>query len=231
MFLKKIRFEKIGVSICMVSIFLFALSGFLQADKGSEKNVQQSIAISAPEPLKYGDNIYILNGYDNWNGGYLDTRGSGCEGNYLCVSTAWGYDRDGGSGTWKIMSAAGKQNGQPVMALDDIYLLNQWHGNGGYLDTRGGGCEGNQLCVSTSTSSNRDNGSGTWKIIPESLLNNGVIYTDQVVRFLNGYSDFKGGFLDTRGSGCEGNRYCVSTYLGWNRDGRSTSWKIYINKN
>ena len=57
---------------------------------------------SPPEQLKYGDKFYILNGYGNWNGGYLDTRGAGCEGNLLCVSTYLGWNRDGCSTCWKI---------------------------------------------------------------------------------------------------------------------------------
>jgi hypothetical protein len=56
-------------------------------------------------------------------------------------------------------------NGSPVLVNDNVYLLNQWNGNGGYLDTRGYQKyfekTGNHLCVSTSTNSNRSNGSGS----------------------------------------------------------------------
>ena len=40
---------------------------------------------------------------------------------------------------------------------------------GGYLDVCGSGCEGNKLCVSTATTKNRDNGSGTWKFLEQEL--------------------------------------------------------------
>ncbi len=175
--------------------------------------------------LRYGKRYRIQNGYGNWAGGYLDTRGAGCEGNLYCVSTATSFDRDSGSGTWIILSATGKTEGQPVLNNDQIYLVNQYGGKGGYLDTRGAGCEDNLYCVSTATSNNRDSGSGTWRIITDSA--GGEVQEDESVHLLNGYGDWKGGFLDTRGAGCEDNLYCVSTSVNWNRDGGSTHWRLH----
>jgi hypothetical protein len=175
--------------------------------------------------LKYGSMYRIQNGYTNWKGGYLDTRGAGCEDNFLCVSTATSFDRDSGSGTWQILSATGKKVGDPVLANDLVYLQNQYGGKGGYLDTRGAGCESNLLCVSTATISNRDNGSGTWRIITDSP--GGEVQEGETVHLLNGYNDWTGGFLDTRGAGCEDNLYCVSTSVNWNRDQGSTHWRFH----
>lgn len=58
--------------------------------------------------------------------------------NCLCVSTAESNNRDGGSGTWKIMSVSGSPVGTPLAENSEIHLLNGW-GNyvGGFLDTRG----------------------------------------------------------------------------------------------
>lgn len=175
--------------------------------------------------LTYGTLYRIQNGYGGWKGGYLDTRGEGCEDNYLCVSTATSFDRDNGSGTWQILSATGKAEGEPVLANDLIYLLNKYQDDGGYLDTRGEGCESNLLCVSTAKTSNRDQGSGTWRIITDSP--GGKVQEDELVHLLNGYADFTGGFLDTRGSGCESNLLCVSTSATWNRDSGSTHWRFH----
>ena len=47
-----------------------------------------------------------------------------------------------------------------------------------YLDTRGAGCEGNALCVSASSSRNRDGGSGWWKIVSNSNKVGTVMYGD-----------------------------------------------------
>jgi hypothetical protein len=175
--------------------------------------------------LTYGTLYRIQNGYNGWMGGYLDTRGNGCAGNVLCVSTATSFDRDQGSGTWQILSATGTPQGQPVVANDLVFLLNQYQGNGGYLDTRTAGCEGNLLCVSTAETSNRDQGSGTWRIITDS--SGGNVQEDEVVHLLNGYANFTGGFLDTRGAGCKENLYCVSTSENWNRDTGSTYWRFH----
>lgn len=174
--------------------------------------------------LKYGQTYKIVNGYDNWQGGYLDTRGRNCSENMLCVSTANSPNRDNGSGTWKILSKTGKKGA--VKSLDDVYFQNQYaQGNGGYLDTRGRGCSENLLCVSTANSTNRDSGSGTWKIIPK-FKSSGSISEGQPVHILNGYGNWQGGYLDTRGRGCSENLLCVSTAAGSDRDSNSGTWKF-----
>jgi hypothetical protein len=173
--------------------------------------------------LVYGELYHIQNGYSDWGGGYLDTRGRGCEGNLFCVSTATGTDRDNGSGTWRIVGH--KNSGEKVLFNEPFHLFNLYSGNGGYLDTRGSGCEGNLLCVSTADVKDRDLGSGLWKMFPDSKYSI-VISENEPVHILNGYSDWCGGFLDTRGSGCEGNQLCVSTAAGWNRDLGSTHWRF-----
>ena len=50
--------------------------------------------------LHVNDTVFLQNAYMNLNGGYLDTRGAGCENNYLCVSTSQSQDRDNGSTWW-----------------------------------------------------------------------------------------------------------------------------------
>lgn len=174
--------------------------------------------------LTYGTLYRIQNGYDVWTGGYLDTRGSGCADNFLCVSTSTSFDRDAGSGTWKILSATGKKPGEPVLANDVVFLTNQYKGNGGYLDTRNAG-QGSHLSVSTADSSNKDNGSGTWRVFTNS--SGEIVVEDETVHLLNGYDDFTGGFLDTKGAGCQGNHLCVSTSENWNRDTGSTHWRFH----
>lgn len=122
-----------------------------------------SAATSEPEAdvarIQYGEVINIVNQYSLM---YLDTRGAGCEGNALCVSASSSRNRDGGSGWWKIVSNSNKVG--TVMYGDMVHLLNEY--SPVYLDTRGAGCEGNELCVSGAKSSSRDGGSGTWRVIP-----------------------------------------------------------------
>lgn len=59
------------------------------------------------QDLHYGDIIHLQNGWNNYGGGYLDTRGYQKDfektGNFLCVSTATSKNRAGGSGIWKVI--------------------------------------------------------------------------------------------------------------------------------
>lgn len=175
--------------------------------------------------LLYGTTYRIQNGFGGWGENYLDTRGTGCEGNLLCVSTSTSFNRHLNSGSWIISSAKKKAKDDPVLSGDQVYLQNQYSsGAGGYLDTRGKECEGNYLCVSTSTSFDRDSGSGIWRIIKDD--EGGDVREDDVVHLWNGWREWFGGFLDTRGKGCDGNLYCVSTCGTWNRVEGSTHWRF-----
>lgn len=179
------------------------------------------------QPLVYGQTYAIQSSYQNGQGGFLDTRGSGCEANFLCVSTASVPNRANGSGTWKILSASGKPVGTPVSAGDDVHLFNMQGGWGGYLDTAYNGCEDNFFCVSTTYSSNRDQGTGIWKILPNGSTSTPIL-EGQPLHLLNGYAGYNVGFLDVKGQGCEGNLYCVSTSLRWDREPGSATWRFYI---
>jgi hypothetical protein len=196
-------------------------------------------------PLVYGKPYHIRNNtYDGkgnwrWTGGFLDTDGSGCD-DRLCVSTATTPRRDGLSGTWVIWSAQGKPAGAPVLGGDLVYLENQWSGtihgnvwiaNGGFLDTDNWAEDvwQNQaelseypLLVSTSATYDRDSGSGTWQVLGSA---DGVPVTElEMVQLLNGYDNFKGGYLGTDGAGCQGNLLCVATRMS--QDDASTGWRF-----
>lgn len=175
--------------------------------------------------LLYGHAYAIQNGMGGWQGGYLDARGGGCQGNFLCVSTSAGSGRDGGSGTWVITSADGKLPGTPVMAGDRVRLHNLWNDDGGYLDTRSSGCQGGQLCVSTSTSPSRDGGSGTWKVLPSDPSVTGAISEGMDIHFQNLWNN-NGGYLNTSLGVCQGNLFCVDTRSAWETIGASTHWRF-----
>jgi len=153
--------------------------------------------------LIYGGTYFVQNGYNNWEGGYLDTQGVGCEGKLPCISTA---NRSGRvnlqTRMWKIVSATGKQNGTAVLVNDEIYLQNL----GGYLDTKGVGCEGNLVCVSTASSPNGANlQTRTWKIVSATGKQNGtaVLVNDEI--YLQNLYPYRtgmlGGYLDIKGVG------------------------------
>lgn len=185
-------------------------------------------AAAHAEPLKYGQTYNLQNGYQSWQGGYLDTNGAGCQSNKLCVSTSPKSDRAGQkTGTWKIVSASGAAAGTNVKCGDELYLQNQYQGDGGYLDTNSTCGDGKLYCVSTAAKSDRaGQKTGTWKIMPQSCPS-GVVDTGQPVLLLNAYNNWKGGFLETNGAGCQGNVYCVSTNAGWNRANQNTAfWRL-----
>ncbi len=195
--------------------------------------------------LKYGDVVTLQNKWNNYSGGFLDTRGYQKDfektGNHLCVSTATSDNRDAGSGSWKILSASGKKAGEPVLVGDQIHLQNQWNGGkGGFLDARGYQKDfekaiGNFLCVSTATVQNRDGGSGTWKIWAFGVADGTPVINGFDVQLQNGWNKFGGGFLDTNGWQKDhkktGNHLCVSTSKERDRaNGKSATWRLLLKK-
>jgi hypothetical protein len=184
--------------------------------------------------LVYGKTYHLQNGWDNWSGGFLDTRGAWCDGNTLCVSTSVSENRDGGSGTWMIMSAEGKALGTDVKPGDTVYLKNQYAMGpddmapyapfGGYLDVRGVGCEGNVLCVSTSMTKNSGPNTSKWTVVAPRHF----VFVDQGMHLQNNYTDANTAktYLDTRSSRCEDNLLCVSTSATPVRDGGTGTWRF-----
>ncbi|QFS51387.1 LysM peptidoglycan-binding domain-containing protein [Nostoc sphaeroides] len=184
------------VSSVVLTAFLF-LSTLLF--KTQNANAQTTFT------LIYGGTYFVQNGYNNWEGGYLDTKGVGCEGKLPCISTA---NRSGRvnlqTRMWKIVSATGKQNGTAVLVNDEIYLQNLYLG--GYLDTKGVGCKGNLVCVSTASSPNGANlQTRTWKIVSATGKQNGtaVLVNDEI--YLQNLYPYRtgmlGGYLDIKGVG------------------------------
>lgn len=121
--------------------------------------------------VKYGDKIHLKSKTEHT---YLDTWG-GSPRNGYDVFTAPSSNRDRGSGIWQIVSVTGKDGN--VKNSDKIHLINQYVDKTTYLDTWGGTTQ-NGYGVETSLGSDRDHGSGSWKI---------VHYTEAVAEaFLNG---------------------------------------------
>lgn len=174
-------FEKTGNYLCVST----ATSSNRADGSGSWKVISASGKAEGTS-VRVGDIVHLQNQWNNGNGGFLDTRGYQKDfektGNFLCVSTSKSDNRDSGSGTWKI-SSPGKANGSSISSNSDIQLQNGWNRfGGGYLDTRGYQKDfektGNHLCVSTATSSNRADGSGTWKV---TVLKN-TLYQGQTLK-------------------------------------------------
>ena len=110
---------------------------------------------------------------------------------------------------------------------DKIHLLNQY-GTKSYLDTCGlSTCpSGGVYDLQTSTSPNRDSGSGTWEIRSTYGFGGPIKYGDKI-HLINQYGSKS--YLDTCGDGtlegCNG-QYNLQTSLSPNRDNGSGTWEI-----
>jgi hypothetical protein len=184
--------------------------------------------------LKYGDQVHLQNGYNDWKGGYLDTNGgSSAGGAKYGVSTADSATRGTGTGTWEILSATGKAAGTTVVSGDLIQLRNLYGGDGGYLDTNGHATTDQQSAgakydVLTSKDKDRAPGSGTgrWRVFAQaSTPADQNIRPGDVIRLWNTYAD-NGGFLETNSGGPGGGKYDVCTNAYYNRAQNVGDWKI-----
>lgn len=143
--------------------------------------------------ITVGSIIHLRNNAQG--GGYLDTYGwvadkpafwnvAGTE--RLFVSTHGAADRGGGTTSWRILSAAGKEEGAPLSIGDRVHLLNMYP-DAGYLDSCGwiadlppfGGYVGQVTTgVFTSGARDRDHGTGIWTIRSADQKNTGAPLLD-----------------------------------------------------
>ncbi|AZM53823.1 hypothetical protein DMA15_15575 [Streptomyces sp. WAC 01529] len=184
--------------------------------------------------LKYGDQIHLQNGYNGWQGGYLDTNGhSTASGGKYQVSTTGTPSRAKGTGTWEVLSASGKAAGQPVVSGDVVYLRNLYGGDGGYLDTNGHASDpqkaaGARYDVSTSEARDRATGTGRWRIFAQtSSPADQKVRVGDIVHLWNLYGD-NGGFLETNHTTtASGGKYDLCTNAYFNRSSDVGLWKIH----
>ena len=183
--------------------------------------------------LVYGDRIYLLNGYDGWQGGYLDTiHHSAAGGAKYGVETAETPTRGAGTGTWEILSPSGKAVGATVSSGDLIYLFNLYGGDGGYLDANGPAdsaqkSDGGMYDVTTSQTVDRYPGTGRWRIFARtSSPGDQAIRIDDVVLLWNTYAE-NGGFLETNGLSTVGDKLNVCTNAYFNRSANVADWRVH----
>ncbi|WP_327729816.1 hypothetical protein OG250_29875 [Streptomyces sp. NBC_00487] len=184
--------------------------------------------------LRYGDKVHIQNGYDNWQGGYLDANTGSSAGptSVYQVATAATSNRSAGSGTWQISSVSGKQPGDAVLSGDTIHLRNLF-GAGSYLDVSGGAAAAQTQAaiydVSTNSSNDRVGaGTASWRILAKTSnpLDRAVREND-IVLLWSLYD--VGGFLETNGGGPMPTEalidVCTSAY--WDRsNGNCGFWRL-----
>lgn len=134
----------------------------------------RAVAFEKPE-IKIGSIVHLKNQYSN-DAGYLDAWGrvkdkpefSQVATELKFVSTHRSPNRENGSGSWKIVSATGKEEVETLVYGDEIHLLNMYPG-AGYLDNCGwlkdmpvfkDYVKVEKFAVFTTRSKDRDNGTG-----------------------------------------------------------------------
>lgn len=171
----------------LAAIALVALggSGFIYWNKkksvappaeASDAAALNRSAVERRQQIKIGSIVNLQNRYPN-DGSYLDVWGAvwskpefaQVPTQTMFVSTHYNPNRDNGSGSWKIVSASGKSDGEPLEVGDRIHLKNM-HPNAGYLDACGwvehlpvfSNYSNQSGAVFTTKSPDRDNGTGIW---------------------------------------------------------------------
>jgi DNA-binding winged helix-turn-helix (wHTH) protein len=143
----------------------------------SRTNVTSSRYLSKDrQQITIGSVVHLQNRYPN-DGSYLDAWGAvwskpefkQVPTETMFISTHNNPNRDNGSGSWEIVSASGKNSGEPLVVGDRIHLKNMYP-NAGYLDACGWTEHLPVLdkfldqtgAVFTTRSPDRDNGTGIW---------------------------------------------------------------------
>lgn len=169
--------------ILLVALGVVVGSGFFlygskqKSPAVSRVNVASSRSLSNDrEPINVGSVVHLQNRYPN-DGSYLDAWGAvwskpefrQVPTETMFVSTHNNPDRDNGSGSWEIVSADGKNGGEPLAVGDRIHLKNMYP-NAGFLDACGwvehlpvfDKFSDQTGAVFTTKSPDRDNGTGIW---------------------------------------------------------------------
>ncbi|MCY7348442.1 MAG: winged helix-turn-helix domain-containing protein [Pyrinomonadaceae bacterium] len=169
-------------------------------------------ATSEKPQIKVGSIVNLRNQYSD-EAGYLDAWGvvrnkpefSQVPTETMFVSTHPNPNRDNGSGSWEIVSATGKRNGETLVFGDKIHLRNR-HPNSDYLDNCGWIMDMpvfksvlniEKFAVFTTNSKDRDDGTGTWIVKSDAESDGSPVLEGDGISLENGFPG--GGYLNTAG--------------------------------
>ncbi|WP_246551024.1 hypothetical protein [Photorhabdus caribbeanensis] len=126
------------------------------------------------------------------------------------------------------MSASGKGIGTQIYSGDAVFIVNLYQNNGGYLGTNGYAPSPELYNVYTADQAARPIDTLTWYIFSDTTSGyDGKIRQGDVIRFLNGYNNVHGGFLDTCFNvNIPGELYGVYTSLLSNRGNGTGTWTL-----
>ncbi len=161
------------------TIYSSTAGGGEQGSGGRPSDKRPALAPVSDRPfIIVGSVVNLQNRYPN-DGSYLDAWGMvwskpefrQVPTESMFVSTHNKPDRDNGSGSWQIVSAAGKADGDPLVVGDRVHLRNMYP-EAGYLDACGwtehlpvfANFTDQTGAVFTTRAPDRDNGTGVWII-------------------------------------------------------------------
>ncbi len=167
-------------------------------------------ALSEKAPIRVGSIVNLKNQHSG-EAGFLDAWGaiknkpefSIVPTELMFVSTHQNPNRDNGSGSWQIVSATGKKEGETLVYGDKIHLKNMYP-DAGYLDNCGwlkdmpvfkDFVKVEKFAVFTTNSEDRDYGTGTWIVSSNTKFDGSPVLEESSISLENGFSG--GGFLDT----------------------------------
>lgn len=171
-------------------------------DKATSRNNAAAVPHQSENvQIKIGSIVNLQNRYPN-DGSYLDAWGAvwskpefrQVSTETMFVSTHIDPNRDNGSGSWEIVSASGKSNGEPLVVGDRIHLRNMYP-NAGYLDACGW-TEHLRVfdkfvdqtgAVFTTRSPNRDNGTGVWVVRSATAENGSTVFVGDNIAIESSY--------------------------------------------
>jgi len=186
-------------------------TGLNSDTKVTDKNIALDATLEKAQ-IKVGSIVNLRNQYSD-EAGYLDAWGqvknkpefSIVPTETMFVSTHPNPNRYNGSGSWEIVSATGKKDGEPLVYGDKIHLKNMYP-DAGYLDNCGwikdmpvfkNFNKIEKFAVFTAYSEDRDNGTGTWIVSSDTKFDGSPVLEEDGIALENGFSG--GGFLDTAG--------------------------------
>ena len=169
-------------------------------------------AATANSQVKIGSAVHLRNQLSE-DAGYLDAWGlvkskpefADVVSELMFVATHPNPDRQTGSGSWEIVSATGKRDGEPLKYGDRVHLRNL-QPDAGYLDNCGWVKDlrvfrdfnkFEKFAVFTTDSENRDAGTGTWIVGSDDKFEGDQVMLDDYIFLENGFAG--GGYLNAAG--------------------------------
>lgn len=210
------------IVIAALAAGMFVGVGFVNLNKQS-KSVLPGGALNSNQtakivteinaaPLKIGSIVHLKSQVSD-DAGYLDVWGEiknkpefrNIPTEIKFVSTHPNPNRENGSGSWKIISARGKKDGETLVYGDKIHLQSLYP-DGGFLDNCGwivdmpifkAFVNSQKFAVFTTSVKNRDRGTGTWTIGSNSEYDGNPVLEGHRITLENGFP--VGGYLNAQG--------------------------------